>query len=213
MALKITRQDDFELTYQNIEKFGSAMWNRMERVGGEKTYATMFKILYSDSGLYFLICCEDKKISSTMQKDGDDLYTEDVLEIFLQPDPEHPVYLEYEISPLNKELVLMVSHNGENFYGWLPFHYYGARKAEHIIWCGEEESGEQNCRLIWRAMIYIPFALLEGVMPERPSAGTVWKGNLYRIDYDEDDVSRYAFRTECGTDFHDYKKFEDLIFE
>ena len=107
----------------------------------------------------------------------------------------------------------MVSHNGENFYGWLPFHYYGARKAEHIIWCGEEESGEQNCRLIWRAMIYIPFALLEGVMPERPSAGTVWKGNLYRIDYDEDDVSRYAFRTECGTDFHDYKKFEDLIFE
>ena len=54
-----------------------------------------------------------------------------VLIVFLQPVRERPLYLEYEISPLNYELPILVpNHHGE-FHGWLPWHYAGGRRVRH----------------------------------------------------------------------------------
>ena len=37
-----------------------------------------------------------------------DLYNEDVVEVFLWPDESFPVYFEYEVSPLNYELPIII---------------------------------------------------------------------------------------------------------
>lgn len=211
-SLVLNRQEDFALSPEAEEKFRSAAWHRLKKVGGRKDYRTEFKAVYSDTGLYFLFRCEDKKISCSFQKDGEDLYTEDVLELFLQPDDRHPLYLEYELSPLGRELVLMVSHNGEAFYGWLPFHYKGERKVEHITWGTDGEIAPGALCDEWRAMLYLPFALFEGTVERYPEKGTVWRGNLFRIDYDDGEASRYAYAPACGTAFHDFEKFEEIIF-
>lgn len=212
MSFHIIKQKDFDLLPKNTVKFIGKQGKILERTGGEKAYRTEVKSVYSETGIYFLFSCEDRRITCTFQKDGEDLYMEDVLEIFLQPDVAHPVYMEYELSPMNKELALMVCHNGNSFHGWLPFHYTGMRCARHITWTksGELQSGAP-CRE-WYAMIYIPFALFEGTIVRYPAEGTVWRGNIFRIDRDDDEASRYALFPECGIEFHDFEKFGEMLF-
>ena len=50
----------------------------------------------------------DRTITATMQDDFLDLWKEDVFEFFLWPDERHPVYFEYEISPLGFELPILI---------------------------------------------------------------------------------------------------------
>ena len=56
-----------------------------------------------------------------------DLWTEDVVEIFFWPDEEMPVYFEYELSPRNYELPILVPNKAGSFLGWRPWKYEGER--------------------------------------------------------------------------------------
>ena len=49
-------------------------------------------------------------------------------EVFLWTDERYSIYFEYEISPLNYELPLLVPNFGGEFLGWRPCHYEGKRK-------------------------------------------------------------------------------------
>ena len=86
-------------------------------------YDTRFKMLYSNTGLYFLMDGTDRKLTATMNEDFMDLWNEDVFEVFLWTDERYPVYFEYEISPLNRELPILVPNFGGQFLGWRPWHY------------------------------------------------------------------------------------------
>ena len=87
------------------------------------------KVLYSKKGLYVLMDATDAKITATMQDDFQDLWTEDVFEVFLWPDERDPLYFEYEISPLNRELPILIPNLDGKFLGWRPWHYEGDRKT------------------------------------------------------------------------------------
>ena len=85
----------------------------------------------------------DKKITATFTKDNQHLWTEDVFEVFVWPDERDSIYFEYEISPLNKELPIIVPNLDDKFRGWLPWYEGGAgktRKATSAIG-GELKSG------------------------------------------------------------------------
>ena len=71
-------------------------------------YTTLFKILYSDTGIYCLFHCEDSLITSTLKEDFADLYNEDVVEAFFWPNEKSVIYFEYELSPYNYELPILV---------------------------------------------------------------------------------------------------------
>src|SRR6476661_7442490 len=86
-------------------------------------YDTRFKTVYSTTGIYFLVDGTDRKLTATMAEDFMDLWNEDVFEVFLWTDQKHPMYFEYEISPLNHELPIMVPNFGGQFLGWRPWHY------------------------------------------------------------------------------------------
>ena len=75
MSLMLDHTEDFELISENKEKFKSARWNVLKRVGGEKEYQTRFKALYSKTGIYFLAECADSEITSTLKNErGRSLY-------------------------------------------------------------------------------------------------------------------------------------------
>ena len=61
------------------------------------------KLLYSPTGLYSLFEGTDAKLTTTNLADFDNLWEEDVFEIFLWTDETEPIYFEYEISPLAAE--------------------------------------------------------------------------------------------------------------
>src|ERR1700716_4275891 len=131
--LKVKHTKDFRITGDGT----AANWNNAEclappqRNSTNHAFQTAVKVLYSDSGIYCLYRCEDKKITATLKKDFLDLYNEDVVEVFFWTDESVPMYFEYELSPLNYELPILVPNIKGNFLGWRPWHYEGSRRTKH----------------------------------------------------------------------------------
>ena len=87
-------------------------------------------MLYSKKGVYILMDGTDRKLTTTMTEPFAHLWKEDVYEVFLWPDERHTFYFEYEISPTNHELPIMVPNVDGKFFGWTPWDYKGRRKIE-----------------------------------------------------------------------------------
>ncbi len=176
---------------------------------------TEVKMLYSETGMYFLFQSVDHKLTATIQKDFGSLFTEDVVELFLWPDSIMPLYFEYEISPLNYELALLVPNINGKFQGWRPLNYEGKIKTQHLttIRGGEKKSNAPIKG--WTAEVYIPYGLLNPIVQGSPKSGEKWKANFYRIDYDQGYTSWSWQKTtpRVRGSFHQYKKFGTLIFE
>jgi hypothetical protein len=215
MEMLVKRTEDFEVDGLGAAgQWSSAAWHDLSRVGkGRSTHATRAKLLYSRRGLYFLVECQDRRLTCTMTRDFDNLFMEDVVEIFIQTDPGHPVYLEYEISPLGFELPILVSNSQGKFHGWLPWNYRDGRVIRHATSAagGPKQPGAEVES--WTAEFCIPYALLNGMGNLPPHSGTRWKANLYRIDYDDEPISQWAWCTDTGGEFHNYWQFGTLVFE
>jgi hypothetical protein len=178
-----------------------------KRKGKGPDYETKMKILYSDSGIYCLYYCQDSILTSTLQKDFSDLYNEDVVEAFFWPDERIPAYFEYEVSPYNYELPLLVPNINGNYLGWLPFHYVGSRKTRHLTHIARQT----DQMIVWTAEFFIPYALLKPLLKSNPSKNTRWRANFYRIDYDHGGAG-WTWQS-VRKDFHDYEHFGTLLFK
>jgi Carbohydrate family 9 binding domain-like len=209
-VLKVKHIADFVITGDG----SAANWNNTawvtlpQRSGTALGYQTQIKVLYSDSGIYCLYHCEDHKITATMKEDFLDLWNEDVVEAFFWTDEAVPMYFEYELSPLNYELPILVPNIKGNFFGWRPWHYEGARRIKHST----HISKKTKAVTAWTAEFFIPYALLTPMTNVAPQKGTQWRANFYRIDYDKGEAT-WQWQVVQDQQFHDYERFGTLQFE
>lgn len=213
-TLHISKVQDF-----TIDGAGSAAewkttdWVKLPLRHGEgEDWLTQAKVLYSETGIYFLMQSKDKKLTATITEDFENIFNEDVVEVFLWTDENTPIYFEYELSPLDYELPILIPRTSDNFYGWRPWHYEGERKTRHAtsIQGGKKESMAQVEG--WTAEFFIPFALLNPLANVPPQKGTQWRANMYRIDYDLGKPLYWQWQPTSGS-FHEYKKFGTFIFD
>jgi hypothetical protein len=211
--LVVKPTDDFEVTGTGEH----AAWKQVEwtplrrRQPETHPYDTRFKMLYSPTGLYFLMEATDKKLTATMTEDFMDLWNEDVFEVFLWTDERYPVYFEYEISPFNHELPILIPNFGGQFLGWRPWHYErdrATRKATSVIG-GPKQSGAAIEG--WRAEFFFPYALLRPLQNVPPKPGTRWRANFYRMDYDDGKRAQWEW-SPVGETFHDFEHFGEIEF-
>jgi len=211
--LIVKRTQDFELTGDGVNpNWGKTDWVDVIRQGtGDNAYPTKAKVLYSPTGMYFLFTCIDKRLTASLQTDMSDLWNEDVVEVFIQPDEHRPAYFEYELSPLNYELPIMVYNDSGKLNSWLPFHYAGDRKTRHatVVQGGERKASASAGG--WTAEFFIPYKVLRPMADLPPVPGSRWKGNLYRIDYDSSQVF-YSW-SPTRINFHEYSRFGVFAFE
>ncbi len=212
-TLIIRKTSDFKISGDGSAKeWEQTKWVKIpQRTKVGENLLTKVKTLYSKDGLYFLFHCEDNILFSTMEADFLDLWNEDVIEVFLWPDEDDPAYFEYEISPLNYELPLLIYNDEGTLISWQPFHYDGERKTHHAT---TVQGGEKKSKATvdsWTAEFFIPFKAMRPLRNVPPQSGTKWKGNLYRIDYDTGE-ELWSWQLTSGN-FHEYKKFGTLIFE
>jgi len=207
--LIVKKTSDFKITGDGAAvNWNNTQWITLsEKDSSPVTYKTQFKVLYSDSGIYCLYNCEDKKITSTLRGDFLDLWHEDVVEAFFWTSENLPIYFEYELSPLNYELPILIPNNKGDFMGWLPWHYTEERKTRHATHV--KKNGETV--ISWSAEVFIPFTLLKSLQNVPPQRGTRWRANFYRIDHDNG--SSYWYWQPTRTNFHDYERFGTLVFE
>lgn len=212
--IKVKPTEDFEVTGNGSNKvWEKATWETLHRRNADGLpYETRFKVLYSPKGLYVLMDSTDKKLTATYQKDFENLWTEDVCEVFLWPDERDRLYFEYEISPLGRELPILVPNNDDKFMGWLPWHYEGGRKIRKATSAvgGDVKSGAEVAG--WKAEIFIPYELLAPLRNVPPKVGTRWRANFYRVDYDGGKQTGWDW-SRVGPSFHEYQKFGTLVFE
>jgi hypothetical protein len=212
-SMVIKKCQDFKVTGNgNAEAWKITEWVTLQQQGPDNSpYQTRAKVLYSGTGIYFLFDCGDKKLTSKMKGENLNLWNEDVVEVFLWTSEDFPVYFEYEISPLNYELPIMVPNYKGSFLGWLPWHYEGDRKIQHATSTagGKKKSGASVTG--WIAEFFIPYKVLAPLPNMPPESGTKWRANMYRIDYDQGS-SHFAWQ-KTGKSFHEYNSFGTFIFE
>ena len=206
--LSVTPTEDFEVTGTGAHAaWRQPQWTPLRRRQPEgHSYESRFKVLYSSRGVYFLMEGTDRKLTATMTEDFMDLWKEDVFEVFLWPDERYPVYFEYEISPLERELPILVPNFDGHFLGWRPWRYERdrlTRKATSATGGPKEPHASIQG---WRAEFFIPYTLLAPLANVPPRPGTTWRANFYRVDYDDGKSTQWEW-AQVGKSFHEYEKF------
>jgi hypothetical protein len=202
-SLIVKKIPDFELTGRGDSFLWSTTdWHPIQRHKGNANYETRFKILYSPAGIYCLYSCADETIIATKTDDNSDLWTEDVVEAFFWPDERWPVYFEYELSPKNVELAIIVPNFNGNFHGWLPWGNQPERKTRRATTID---------KTTWTAEFFIPFEILRPLQNVPPASGTKWRANFYRIDHDKG-ATQFAW-SPVTNGFHEYQNFGVIEFE
>ena len=92
-------------------KIDEAAWNKADLInfvnnsdGSPVSYKTEAKILYDDQFIYFAFHIFDKNINATKTRRDDNLWEEEVIEIFIQGNPGQSNYIELEFNPLGAVL-------------------------------------------------------------------------------------------------------------
>lgn len=210
--IPVVATDDFEFTDTRHKAWDTAKWVPLQRRSpADHDYTARFKTLYSSTGIYFLFDGTDQRLTATLENDFDNLWTEDVYEVFLWTNEDHPIYLEYEISPLGKELPILVPNFDDKFFGWRPWKYEGERRIrKRVTVQGLAESGAAIKG--WSAEVFIPWDLLRPLTNVPAKPGMKWRANVYRIDYDGDGTTQWNWTT-VGPSFHEYQKYGTLSFK
>jgi Carbohydrate family 9 binding domain-like len=206
---RVNRTQDFAFVGDGLSpNWQQQPWLTLrKRNAGGAPYQTRMKLLYSDSGIYCLYYCQDHKLTSTLREDFSDLFNEDVVEAFFWTDEQLPMYFEYELSPYNFELPILVPNIQGNFLGWRPWHYEGGRRTRHATQVQRKGQEIES----WTAEFFIPFRLLKPMTRVPPVKGTRWRANFYRIDYDFG-PSEWSWQ-QTRVNFHDYERFGTLVFQ
>jgi hypothetical protein len=215
VELTVKKAKDFTVNGHGDNKAWKAVkWINLPQVGDTiSPYGTRFKMLYSDSGMYFLVDSEDKQLTCRKRKDFDDIFKDDVVEVFLWPDQKQNFYFEYEISPLEKELVLLIPNNKGKFMGWQAWHFENGRKTQKAV---SIRGGQKKLMAKvdgWVAEFFIPFSLMVGFNNVPPKPKMIWRANIYRMDYDTGELCKWAWCPDVGGQFHNFKQFGKIVFE
>ena len=179
---------------------------------GGKVFVTQFKILYSNTGIYVLFTGDDEKITSNWKKDFDNLFTADVFEVFFHPLPQENIYFEYEISPLEKELVLLILNRNGRFGGWTPWHYEGDNKVVKKV---SIEGGKMKSGAVtkaWTAELFFPYSIFNALQQVPPVSGMRWNANFCRLDYDSGHMIKWSW-SPVKISFHEFASYLPIQFE
>lgn len=174
--------------------------------GSPAAYATEARILYDDAYLYFSFRSADENVWSTMRRRDERLWEEEVVEVFLQPDPSHPSYIELEVNPLGTmlDIYLLGVRKPLRYESW---------NSEKLRWAVRVEGtadgvgGDRG----WTCEMALPLedAVTAPRLPPRP--GDRWRMNLYRVE-SRPRAALLAWSPTRRDDFHLPRMFGWLVF-
>ncbi|WP_257657632.1 carbohydrate-binding family 9-like protein [Parapedobacter lycopersici] len=225
VPLSVPKVEDFELTGTGSHPVWEAVsWQSMTKLDdGGTAYASKFKICYSNTGIYVLFEGEDRRITTVYDEDFGELWNGDVFEVFFHPDTDINLsgskngmavsYVEYEINPLNRELVLFISRKDGQTRSGFPERYEGARRVRKAVNVALPSSGAEGEIVGWSAEMYFPFTLLADGGHTVPVSGTVWHANFCRIDYDSGTQVKWSWTPGIKHSFHELAAFLTITFE
>ncbi|MBX5480956.1 MAG: carbohydrate-binding family 9-like protein [Myxococcaceae bacterium] len=190
-------------------------WQKAEAVvltqsfnGSKPDLATTARLLYDDQFLYVSFDCEDPDVWGTLLQRDQPIYTQEVVEIFLDADANQRTYNELELSP-----------NNVIFDAYFPARRQGMdtswdSKMQTAVKVRGTLNDDSDRDEGWSAEMKIPFSTLASVPNIPPHAGDRWRFNLYRLDLpDRRTQHGQSFSPLFMGDFHNLPRFGWLIFD
>jgi len=142
---------------------------------------TEARILWDDTHLYIGFTALDKDVWGVLTERDESTCREDVLEVFIQPDPDDLPYYNFEINVLGTCLdmyhVLPRAGMSRRWKLWdCPNLRIGTQvKGTLNDWHDEDTA--------WQLEVAIPFADLPSLEGHSPAPGDEWRFHLSRYDY------------------------------
>ncbi|WP_300604023.1 carbohydrate-binding family 9-like protein [Niabella sp.] len=212
-ALVVHPCKDFRITGKGRNaQWKKAPWVDLQKLDTAGTaYKSRFKILYSVTGVYVLFDGADARVSSSFKKDFEKLFLGDVFEVFFHPEPSLPAYFEYEVSPLDKELVLLLGRQNGRMAAQPPPLYEGRKKVQKAVHITGGEMQPGAAIQSWTAELFFPYELLSTFQNMPPAKGTQWRANFCRLDYDSGAMVKWAW-APVQESFHELHRYYTLVF-
>lgn len=169
---------------------------RVNATGEHSGPPTRARLAWDREFLYFSFDCDDTNIWSTLTRRDAHLWHEEVVEVFLQPDPTHPNYIELEVNPLGAmlDIYLIDIRKPLRYESWNPA---GIRWAVSVEGTVDGEPGDRG----WSVEIAFPLADAVTAPNRPPRPGDRWRMNLYRVEQKPQPVG-LAWSPTLKRDFH-----------
>jgi hypothetical protein len=135
--------------------------------GAEPQQRTEVRVTWAGEELRIAFEAEDREPWATLTARDAPLYTEEVVEVFLDPVGDLAAYFEIEVNPLGAVLDLLIRRTRRGLLKDIRWQCEGLRAR-----AAKTESG-------WMAELAIPSA---SIAPEPPMPGSRWRANFCRID-------------------------------
>jgi len=182
---------------------------------------TEARMLWDDLYFYFLFTASDPDVWSTYSERDMQLWQEEVVEIFIDPDGDGRNYAEVEVNPLNAVFDLLVSgpwsEGGQGFAQWNPQLATAVQVTGTVNDPADTDQG-------WGVEVALPWTSLgrelldvpgEKSLPPQP--GDEWRLNLYRFERvrqngTESESQASAWSPVGRVDFHVPERFGKVVF-
>jgi len=196
-----------------------ASWGRGARISwGTRPYETALRALWDDDGLHLRFDAADPNPWHTMTRRDDELWEEEVVEIFLDLDRSGRNYYELEINPANVVCDLWMASPWPDKVGHIDWDLAG---LETRVETRHDAAGKTTG---WMATAFLPWsgflslASSHGIgLPPKP--GDAWRFNAFRIKRPggpgdpKTDAVFAAWSSPSVPSFHDPKAFRSFSFE
>lgn len=183
----------------------------LQPISGDGKYTTEIRAAFSAEGLIMGAIIEDENIWATMDERDQDLWKEEVLEIFFAPKGAHNPYYEFQINPLG---TIFDARFERPLSGGASARRAAINQGKHFTIEGLESAvfvdgtinDDEAKDRAWSVELKIPFAGLE--LSEPPKADAPWLVNIYRMDRpSKDEFHAYAWSTLPNRNFHNVHQF------
>jgi len=146
---------------------------------GDKAFQNTFVSLsWNDENLYIAYKCNDSQIIGSLQKKDSQIFnTDDLVEIFLDPDGDSQNYIEIGVNAFSTNYDLLLKCISEECGGWNTAMDFDIKGLETVSKINKDG---------YIVEIKIPFSSLKKIKNggfSKPKVGTKWNGNAFRIDY------------------------------
>lgn len=174
--------------------------------GSRPRLETSVTIWRDQARLFILFTGADDEVVATLREHDSDLFTEDVVEVFLAP-KRLEEYFEIEVNPLGAVFDARVSSPALSREAMTVDRSWDCQGLFAAVRRQSEGDGITTVDTI----LCIPF---EALGSETPARGEVWRGNFYRIDRGSrgDSFSAWSPTFADPPDFHLPGKFGELVF-
>lgn len=169
--------------------------------GGPATQASSIQTSWDDDAWHVRFACTDANPWATISTRDAALWTEEVVEVFVDPVGDLQSYFEIEVNPLNTVCDLVLRRIASGWRREFAWHCDGLETAVRLT-----ETG-------WTAELRIPFAAL---VEAPPPAGAIWRVNFFRIDRPAGPASEAelsAWSPTLAPTFHRPARFGFLEFD